>query len=171
MGVPSEKGRTTATPTAQAPQHDAQPDCRPTRARMDREQDWEGARQAPHHHSLPPCGNEAALCGGMSSGGDDGWPAMTRKEQRDYRTERGLCLNCPSQVEPGCRRCAKCLLKLRSSYRTRMELYAVTLPPEESEDALDAKLSALGRCRCGLLRPCNDCIPGLDEYAGMRRSA
>lgn len=96
---------------------------------------------------------------------------MTRQEQRWLRFERGLCMDCPNKVTSGCRRCPECLQKYRSRYQERMERYAETLPKEPTEDALDAKLSALGRCRCGLLNPCSDCIPGLDEYAGMRRSA
>ena len=95
---------------------------------------------------------------------------MKRPEWRYQRIQKGLCLDCPSRAVTGRRRCRECLDKhaLRGQ-EAILETLGVD-QPDEHGDALDAKLSALGRCRCGLLNPCSDCIPGLDEYAEMRRS-
>lgn len=96
---------------------------------------------------------------------------MTRKEWRNARTAEGICLDCPNKVTAGCRRCATCLHGHRISRQEAILRDPNRETAEPEEHALDAKLSALGRCRCGLLNPCSDCVPDIYEYAGMRKSA
>jgi hypothetical protein len=83
----------------------------------------------------------------------------------------GICFNCNLPAVVGMRRCEKHLDAASKyitdrGYRYRQE--AETTAPRLSP--LDRKLSALGRCKCGLLLPCV-CLPSVYEVASNRRDA
>jgi len=90
------------------------------------------------------------------------------RAKRSTRAAAGLCTDCgchpPAEGYKRCRECIDAALE-----RKRRVRVGLTELPEDK--ALDAKLSALGRCKCGLLRPCESCLPTIGEVSGRRQYA
>jgi len=76
------------------------------------------------------------------------------------RLEQGLCVQCGGAKEdPEMIRCAAC--------RRSQKLYnSGYVRPKRRPDVPEPK--NLGRCKCGLLLPCGQCLPTIAEIAARR---
>lgn len=92
---------------------------------------------------------------------------VSEQAWRDAKYQRGECRDCakPVKREPGGRRYRRCDEHMRldkDSVRKRRKYPVGPHVP----DAVDARIMALGRCKCGLWLPCV-CVPTAADYARM----
>ena len=102
------------------------------------------------------------------------------KTSYERRLAAGRCTRCAEKIKPGYpyKTCEAC----RDGMKEYAAVWRKDKAPDETWPSGKAKghtgrSSALwrnldaseGRCRCGLLLPCNSCLPSIEAIAGSRR--